>query len=153
MANGTIHQFEPRLNGALADLLHLFADVQSFDMFVGAEFEIDLIRIVDGILRQRFADQLRKISPDLAAQRQFSVRERARPRKARRDMAIGLAIHTFLRLDFRTMTIFHRLPLLDDDDFFLAVLPQHLDRREDTRRPRAYDDYIRFHVLSLRKLF
>lgn len=57
VADGTIDKLQPRLNGALADFLNLFADVEAFDVLVRAEFEINFIRIIDRILRQRLADQ------------------------------------------------------------------------------------------------
>ena len=67
VADGAVHEFEPRLNGAQADLLDFVARIQPFDVFVRAEFEIDLIGIVDGLLRERFADELGQISPHFAA--------------------------------------------------------------------------------------
>ena len=67
VTNRAIHQFESRLNGALADFLDFFARVQTFDVFVRAEFEINFIRIIDRLLREFFADELRQIAAHFAA--------------------------------------------------------------------------------------
>ena len=52
MTDGTIHEFQPRFDGFSADLLHLFLVAQPFDVLVRAEFEIDLVRVIDEFLRK-----------------------------------------------------------------------------------------------------
>ena len=77
MANGTVNEAKPCLNRSLSYVFDFFGVVQSLNMFVGAEFKVNFVGITDCILYQVFSDKLRKIAPNLTAERQLSVGESA----------------------------------------------------------------------------
>ena len=78
MTDGAVHQFEARLDGALADLLDLVLVAQTLDLRVRAELQIDGIGVVDQLLGLLVADQLWQVAAHLGAQRQLAVGKRAR---------------------------------------------------------------------------
>ncbi len=88
VANGAVHQLQPGLNGALANGLYLVRIlVDALHMGVCTELQIDLVRIIDGILRQVRTDQAGQIAAYLIAQGQLAVRKRARTGKAGGNVA------------------------------------------------------------------
>ena len=155
MADRAIHQFEPRLNRTLSDFFHFFGYVDSFNVFVRAEFEVNFIRIVDRFLRQFFADEKRQIAAHFGGKRQFPVGKRARARKTRGDMAERLAVHAFSRHVFGASAIFHRFPFFHDKYALFTAAAQHFECGKNTRRPRADNYYVFLHcsVLSPRFIF
>lgn len=81
--DGTVHQLQSRLDCPFADLLALFRVLKTFDMGISAEFQVDLIGIMNGLLGQLRADQGRQITAHLIAQREFSIRKCTGHRKNR----------------------------------------------------------------------
>ena len=77
MTDRTVYQLEPRLNRALADLLNFGSVADAFDALVCAEFQINFIRVINRFLCKLLPDQRGKVSADIAAQRQLSVRKSA----------------------------------------------------------------------------
>ena len=67
MPDRTVDKLQARTNRAAADFLYLLGLADTLDMRVGAELEIDGIRIIDQRLRFLRADQVRQISADLTA--------------------------------------------------------------------------------------
>ena len=67
MADGAIHQLQPGLDGPEADLLHSLGVADPLHMGIGAEFQIDAIGIIDGLLRQIFPDEIGQISTHIGA--------------------------------------------------------------------------------------
>ena len=67
VADGAVHKLQARLNGTLADLLPLLFMLQALDMGVRAEFQIDLVGVVDGLLGQVLSDKSRQIAAHLVA--------------------------------------------------------------------------------------
>ena len=68
MANGAVHQLQARVDSPLADLLPLLLMLQALDMGVRAKFQVDLIRVVDGLLGQIGTNEIGKVSAHLVAQ-------------------------------------------------------------------------------------
>ena len=67
MADGTVHEFKSRLNGTLADFLDLVVAVNAFNVFVGTEFEIYFVGIINGFLSKILPDKGGQVSADLVA--------------------------------------------------------------------------------------
>ena len=78
MADGAIHEFEPRFNRFFADFLDLVLVAESFYVLVRAEFEINLVGIVDELLREIVPYEFGKLAAHFVRKRQFAVRKRAR---------------------------------------------------------------------------
>ena len=145
MADGAVHQPQPRLDGPLADGLDLIRVAQALNMGIRAEFQVDLVRIMDGLLDQVRPHQVGQIPAHLAAQGQLAVGKRACTGKARGDMAIGLAVHALAGLALGAAAVLHSAALLHNQDFFPAPLFQHLQCGEDTGGACANDDYVLIH--------
>ena len=69
VADGAVNQLQTGLNGALADVLDVGALVYALDLRVGTEFQIDLIGVVDQLLREILAYQVGQLDADLIGQR------------------------------------------------------------------------------------
>ena len=67
VANGAIHQLQPGLNGPLANGLHFVRILQALDVGICTELQVDLVRIINGILRQVRTDQGGQIAAYLIA--------------------------------------------------------------------------------------
>lgn len=81
VADGAVDEFQPRRDGALANLGDLVLFLHAFHVRIGAEFQIDPIGIVDERLRLRRAHEVGKIAAHFATQREFSVgKTRPRPK-------------------------------------------------------------------------
>ena len=148
MADRAVHKAQISLDGVFADLLDLLAVADALNVRVCAEFEIDLVGIIDQLLRKCRADQIRQVAADLIGKTQFAVRERARAGKAGRDGAGGLAVDAFAGLRLRAMPLFHRFAFFNQQNLCFALIPQHFKRGEDTRRSRADDNQIEIHLFS-----
>ena len=68
-----IHKFEARLNRTGADLADFLFVADTLYVLVGAELEVDLIRIVYRLLRQALANERGQVSANFAGQRQLAV--------------------------------------------------------------------------------
>ena len=145
VADGAVHQLQSRLDGPLADLLAFLLVLQTLDMGVRAEIQVDLIGIVDGLLGQVRADEGRQVAAHLVAEGQLAVGEGTGAGKAGGDMAVGLAVHTLAGLVLGAVALFHRLSLFHHDDLLLAALFDHFQSGEDTGRAGADDDNICVH--------
>ncbi len=75
----------------------------------------------------------------------LSVGKCACTRKSRGYMAMRLAFHTFLGLDFGTVAFFNGKSFFDYENFFGRTALYHFKRRKYSRRSRADDDYVIFH--------
>ena len=148
MADGAVHQLQAGLNRTLSDFFHFFRYVQTFDVFVRAEFKVNFIGVIDGFPRQFFADQKRQIAAHFRRKRKLAVRKRARTRKTRGDMAERLAVHALARYVFRASSVFHGFALFYDKDAFFAAFAQHFQRGENTRRSRSDNNDVFFHNCS-----
>ena len=73
VANRAVHQFQPCLYRSFAYFLNRLSVADSFNMRVRAEFQIDLIRIIDRFLRKILADQFRQAAAHFIRKRKFSV--------------------------------------------------------------------------------
>ena len=146
MADGTVHQLQARLNGALANFLDGGGVADAFHFGVRAEVQIDGIHIVDGLLGQRGADERGQVAADLIVQRELAVGKRARAGKARGDMAVGLAADAAPGFILGTVPLFHGLALFHNDDLLAAAALDHFKRSEDARRAGADDDHVAFHI-------
>ena len=149
MAYRTIDKFKPRLYSALSYLLYLFVLTYALNVRVGAEFEINFIRILDHTLRIVLTDEFGKRTADLVAERKLAVRERARTAESRSDMAVRLAIHAYVCLCLRATALFDRYALFDYEYRAFIVVADHLYRGEYSRGTRADDYGIVFHFLLL----
>ncbi len=154
MANGAIHEFKSRFNCLFADFLDLLFVAQAFDMLVRAEFEIDIIRIVDEFLRKILSDEFGKRTAYFVGQGKFAVRKRASTRKSGGDMAIGFAIHAFASLRFGATSVLDRLTLFKDNDFFIGTALDKFESGENARRTCAdYTYVVFFHIAPLMRTF
>ena len=145
VADRTVDQAQTRADGTRADALDLLRILESLDVLVGAELEVNAVGIVDDLLRLTLADERGQIAADIAAQRELAVRERARAGETGRDVAIRLAVHALAGLGLRAAAVFNGLPLLDHDDLFRGAAAQQFQRRKDTGRARADNDNICVH--------
>jgi len=114
VADRAVNQLEIGVDRLLAYLADLVRVAYAFYVWVCAEFKVDLVGVVDRGLSQLLADELREVSADLAGERQFAVRERARAGESRGDVAVGLAVHADLRLSLRTGSFLNGNALLHD---------------------------------------
>ena len=145
VADGAVHELESGLDGAGADAADLLLVADALDVLVGAELEVDLVGVVDGLLGQALANERGQVAADLTGQGELAVRERARAGKARGDMADGLAVHADAGLGLGAAALFKGAAFLDHHYLLLAAPAQHLERREYTGRSRADDDDICIH--------
>ena len=63
------------------------------DVLVRAEFKVDAVRVVDGLLRELLAYERGQVAAHFAGEGELPVRERAGAGKAGSDVADGLTIH------------------------------------------------------------
>ena len=143
VADGAVNQLQTGLNGALADVLDVGAFVYALNLRVGAEFQIDLIGVVDQLLREILAYQVGQFAADLIGQRKLTVRECTRTGKAGRDGAGRLAVDADAGLVLGAVPLFHGLTLFDKQDLVGgAAFAQQLQCGENAGRAGAYDDQI-----------
>ena len=148
MTDGAIHEFEPRFNRFFADFLDLVLVAEPFYVLVRAEFEINLVGIVDEFLREIVPYEFGKLAAHFVRKRQFAVRKRARTRKSRRNVAVRLAVAARSAVSLGTLPLFDGLSFFDDDHFLVASAAQKFNRRKNARRTRSdYADVILFHKL------
>ena len=145
MADGAVHQLQARVDGPLADLLPLLLMLQTLDMGVRAKFQVDLIRVVDGLLGQIGANEIGQVSAHLIAQRQLPVRKSAGAGKTGGDVAVGLAVHALVGLSLGTAAVLHGPALLHHNNFLAASPFDHLQGRKNPGGTRSDDDDICFH--------
>ena len=145
MADRAAHEPQSRADGARADGLDLLGLDLALDVLVRAEFEIDTVRIFDGLLRRVRADERGQIAADLVAERKLAVGEGARAGKAGRDGAVGLAVEAAFCFRLGAVAVFHGLALFDDGDLFAAAETKHFHRGEDAGRAGADNDDVCFH--------
>ncbi|MPM86470.1 hypothetical protein SDC9_133559 [bioreactor metagenome] len=148
VADGAVHQLQARLNGVLADLLALGVVAKTLDMLVGAEVQIDLVSVVDGLLSQILSDQGRQIAAHLIGKRQLSIGKCSRAGKAGGNVAVGLAVHTVSRFVLGAVALFHALSLLHHNDLLLAALLQHFKSGKNTGGACANHHNVCVHYLS-----
>ena len=67
VADGAVHQLQTGLNGAFADILDFLTLVETFDVFIGAEFKVDPVGVVDELLGVVFADEAGQVAADFVA--------------------------------------------------------------------------------------
>ena len=67
MPDWAVHQLKSRLNGALSDILHLVGIRHALHMGVSPELQINLIRVVDELLREFLPHQSREVAAHLVA--------------------------------------------------------------------------------------
>ena len=143
VADGAVNQLQTGLNGALADVLDIGALVYALDLRVGTEFQIDLIGVVNQLLREILADQVGQLAADLIGQRKLTVRERTRTGKTGRDGAGRLAVDADAGLVLGAVPLFHGLTLFDKQDLVGgAAFAQQLQCGKNAGRAGAYDDQI-----------
>ena len=117
----------------------------NFDLFVCAEFKIDLIGVLDQFLHGFKADEIGKIAAHVCGEGKFSVRKSPRAGKARRDRAV-LAIHTNAGLAFGASALFDSRTFFNKSDLFFAALSDKFDRRKNACRTCSDNQNIRFHT-------
>ena len=150
VANGAIDKLEACLDGSLADILDLVGLLGSLNVRICTELQVDPVGIIDHILHAVGTQKVGQIAAHLIAERELAVRERAGSRKARGNVAIGLAVDAIARLGLGTGAIVHRASLLQDQNFSFGSLSEHLQRRKNTGRACTDDHDIKlFHTYFL----
>ena len=132
----------------LADLLALLVITETLNVRVRTEIQIDLVSVVDGLLRQLRGDEGGQIAAHFIAEGQLAVGKSAGTGEAGGDVAVGLAVDTLLRLVLGAVAVFYRLALFYHDDFLLAALLDHFQGGEDAGRAGADDHNICVHNIS-----
>ena len=153
VTNGAVNHFEPRLDGATANVADLCVVSRALDVLVGTKGEIDLVHLVDGFLGLPGANQLGEVATDLVGQGELSVRKRACARKARGDIA-GLTVYAVPGFVFGAMPFLYRKALFQQDDMGIGPLLDELEGRKDAGRAGADDDDIcvhRFHLMRWKR--
>ena len=146
VADRAVHKLETGLNGAAADVLHLVGIADALNVGVRAEFQIDGVGIVDGLLREPFADERRQIAADLVGEGELAVGESASAGKAGRDVAVGLAVHAPAGLGLGAVALLDTLAFFHERDVALVALADELQGGEYAGRTGADDQNIRFHA-------
>ena len=143
MADGAVDQLQARLNGALADALDVGALVDALHLRVCTELQINLVGVVDELLREILANQVGQLAADLIGQRQLAVREGTRTGKAGCNGTGRLAVYADAGFVLGAVALFHRLALFDKQNLVgVAALAQQLQRGENAGRAGAYDDKV-----------
>ena len=143
VADWAIDQLQARLDSALADVLDVGAFVDALYLRISAEFQVDLIGVVDQFLGKVLTDQVGQFAADLVGQGQLAVRECARAGKAGGDGTGRLAVYADAGFILGAVALFHRLALFDEQNFVGgAALAQQLQRGENAGRAGAYDDKV-----------
>ena len=150
MPDRAIHQFEARADGAPADLAHLFGVANAFHMAVRAEFQVNLVGVIDQLLSFVFPDERGKIPAHLMGKGKLPVGKRAGAGKARRDMAVRTAIHAPVGDNLRAAPLFNRLALFHDGHALAAAFADHFKRGENARGSCSDDDDIFVHAVPAR---
>ncbi len=147
MADGAVHQAQPRLYGPGAYTADGLGIPKALDFAFSPEIKIDGICVVYGLLSQLFSNQIRQIPPHLAGKGQLSVRKGAGAGESRCDMAAWPAVHAYARLCFRAAPVLKRPALFHHNNFFLASAAQHFEGSEDAGRTGADNHDVCFHSL------
>ena len=143
VADGAVDELQPRLDGALADVLDLGALVDALDLGVGAKFQVDAVGVVDEGLGQLLANEVGQLAADLAGQRQLAVRERPRAGKPGGDGAGRLAVDADAGLVFGAVALFDRFAFFHQQNAVGAgAFAQQLQRGKDAGRAGAYNDQV-----------
>ena len=142
VADGAVHQLQTGVDGVLADLLDVLAGVDALHMGVSAELEVDLVGVVDELLRKLFADEAGQVAADLIGEAQLAVGEGARTGEAGGDGAGGAAVDAVTDLGLGAVALFHRLAFFHQQDVLLASAAQQLHSGEDAGRAGTNDDEI-----------
>ena len=145
MTDRAVNELQTGLNGTGTDLSDSLDVTYALNLSVCAELKIYSVGLVNSFLNEVFSDKIGQITADLIAQRQRAVRECACAGKSGRDVAVRLAVHTFLGLCFGTMPVLDGLTFFDNDDLFLCALAKHLNGSENTGRSGSDDYNICFH--------
>ena len=145
MTNRAVNKLKTGLNCTGTNLSDFLCISDTFNLSICAEFKIYTVGIVDSFLNQIFTDEIRKVTADLIAQRQLAVRECACTGETGCNVAIRLAIHTFLSLCLGAVSVFDRLTFFDNDDLFLSALAKHFNSCEYTGRACSDDYNVCFH--------
>ena len=66
MTNRAVNQLQTCLYGPFADFLDGLRIADSLDVFIGTEFQVNLIGVMDGFLGECLSNQIGKISADVA---------------------------------------------------------------------------------------
>ena len=146
VADRAVHKLETGLNGAAADVLHLVGIADALNVGVRAEFQIDGVGVVDGLLREPCADERRQIAADLVGEGELAVGESARAGKAGRDVAVGLAVHAPAGLGLGAVALLDALAFFHERDVAFVALADELQGGEYAGRTGADDQNIRFHA-------
>jgi len=142
VADGAVHQLQTGVDGVLADLLDVLAGVDALHMGVSAELEVDLVGVVDQLLRKLLADEAGQVAADLIGEAQLAVGECACAGEAGGDGAGGAAVDAVAKLCLGAVALFHRLAFFHQQDVLLAAAAQQLHGGEDTGRAGTNDDEI-----------
>ena len=145
VADGAVHQLQPRPDGPPADGLDLLRVAQALHVAVRAELQVDAVGVVDGLLGLVRTNEAGQIAPHLAAEGQLAVGEGPGPGEAGGNVAVGLAAHALARLALGTAAVLHRPALLHNENPLPAALFQHLQGCEDAGGPCADDDNVSVH--------
>ena len=145
MADGAVHQLQPRPDGPLADGLDLLGVAQALHVAVRAELQINFVCVIDGLLGLLRADEAGQVPAHLVAEGQLSVGKSAGAGKTGGDMAIGPAAYTLAGLILGTPALLHRPALLHNENFLPAALFQHFQGGKNARRARADDHNVFVH--------
>ena len=157
MADGAVHQLQARMDGVLANFLDVLAGVDAFHMGVSTKLKINLIGVLDQLLRKVLADEGGQVAAHLVGQAQLAVRESARTGEAGSDGAGGAAVDAVADFGLGAVALFHRLALFHQKDLLFAAVAQQLHSGEDAGRAGANDDqivlfhdFVPFPVIDLR---
>ena len=149
VADGAIHQLQPGRNGPAADGLGLFRIADALDMHVRAKFQIDIVHIVDGLLRLPLADERGQVAANLVAEGELAVRKSAGAGKTGGNVAVRLAVHALARDGLGAAAVLHRFAFFHQHDLLFAAFADHLKRRKDACGARADDYNVCRHSLLL----
>ena len=145
VADGAVHQLQPRLNGPLADGLDLLGVAQALNAAVRAELQVNPVGIADGVLSPLRPDEGGQVAPHLAAEAQLAVGEGAGPGEAGGDVAVGLAADALAGLALGAAAVLHRLALLHEHDALAAAALAHLQGGKDPGGTCADNNHVFFH--------
>ena len=145
--DGAVHQFQSCLNGPPPDLFHFLALLYSFHMLVRAEFQIDLICVVDHLLGKIFPDQRGQIPAHLTAEGEFAVGEGPGPGKTGGDMAERFAGHALSGLIFGAVSLLNGAAFFHNYDFLILFIPDQLQGCKDPRRSCTNDYNVILHKI------
>ena len=151
MADGAVDQLQAGPDGTPADLLYFVAVQFAFNMGICAEFQIDLIGIINGLLYQLRADKGGQVSADFTGERELAVGKCTGAGKAGGDVAVRLTVDTVTGMLFCTAALLDGQPLFDHDNLFVRAGSDQLQCSENAGRTGADDNDICFHNVSTLK--